>query len=141
VSLWLLDRFAPNLLPAAFARKRLFDALLLARLQIEGVPLDFLDDVFLLYLSLEPSQCVFDGLAILNSNLSQPIHPPSGCNRFSIITYFGGYGDVSIVYYRSSETLLSSEGDAYLFSMLRDKEGNRDRLPVILYLPEGEPLI
>ena len=102
VSLWLLDRFAPNLLPAAFARKRLFDALLLARLQIEGVLLDFLDAVFLLYLSLEPSQCVFDGLAILNSNLSQTIHPPSGCNRFSIITYFGGYGDVSIVHNRIS---------------------------------------
>jgi len=97
VSLWLLDRFAPNLLAAAFACKRLLYALLLARFQIEGVFLDFLDDVFLLYLSLEPSQRVFNGLAILNSNLSQSIHPPSGCNRLPIITYFGGYGDVSIV--------------------------------------------
>jgi hypothetical protein len=50
-----------------------------------------------LYLSLESSQRVFNGLAVLNSNLSQSIHPPSGCNRLPIITYFGGYGDVSIV--------------------------------------------
>ena len=104
---FLLDRFPSNLFPAAFPGKRLFDALLLARFQIEGVLLDFLNDVFLLYFSLESSQRVFDRLAILNSNLSQSIHPPSGCTRFSIITYFGGYGDVSVVYYRSSETLLS----------------------------------
>jgi hypothetical protein len=52
-------------------------------------------------LSLEASQRIFDGLAILNPNLSHSIHPPSGCNRLSIITYFGGYGDVSIMFYAS----------------------------------------
>jgi len=38
---------------AALARQRFFDALLLARLEIEGVTLHFLDDVLLLDFALE----------------------------------------------------------------------------------------
>ena len=58
----------------------------------------FLDNVFLLDLSLEAPKCIFDGFTILNPNLSQSTHPHSGCDRFLIITYFGDYGDLSTVF-------------------------------------------
>jgi hypothetical protein len=93
----LLYRLAPDLFAVPLASERLFDALFLARLQIKGMFLDLFDDVFLLDLPLETAQRIFNGLAVLNSNLGHSVHPPSGCNRFSIITYFGGYGDVPIV--------------------------------------------
>jgi len=54
----LLDFLVP-LLPVAFARQRFLGALLLAWLQIEGVPLDLFDDVFLLDFSLKPPQGAF----------------------------------------------------------------------------------
>lgn len=98
VANFLLYRFSSNFLPAALSRQRLLNAFLLARFQVEGVFLDFLNDVFLLDLSFEAPQRIFDGLAILNSNFRHSIHPQSGCDRLSIITYFGGYGDVSIVF-------------------------------------------
>jgi len=58
----------------------------------------FLDYVFLLDLSLESPQRIFDGFTILNPNLGQSTHPHSGCDRVLIITYFGNYGDLSIVF-------------------------------------------
>ena len=67
---------------------------------------DFLDDVFLLDFSFETPQSVFDGFTILNSNFRQLVHPQSGCNRPTIITYFDGYGDVSIVFGARRKTLL-----------------------------------
>ena len=94
----LLDRFSTDFLAAALPRKCLLDAFFLARLQVKGVFFDFLNDVFLLNPSFESPQRVFDGLSILNPNLSQSIHPPSGCNRPSIITYFGGYGHLSTLF-------------------------------------------
>jgi hypothetical protein len=66
------------LFTAAFSCQRLFDPLLLARLQVEGVFLNFLDDVFLLNLTFEPSQRVLDGFAILYSNFRHSLHPHSG---------------------------------------------------------------
>lgn len=48
----------PGFLPATLARQGFFHALLLARLQIKGVSLDLLDDVFLLYFALETAQCI-----------------------------------------------------------------------------------
>ena len=33
--------------------------------------LDFLDDVFLLHFTLEPAQCIFQGLTFLNADFSQ----------------------------------------------------------------------
>ena len=42
-----------DFLAAALAGKSLFDALFLPRLQVEGMLLHFLDDVFLLHLPLE----------------------------------------------------------------------------------------
>jgi hypothetical protein len=59
-----------NLFPASLPRQSLLDPLLLARLQVEGMPFDFLDDVFLLHFSFEASECVLDRLALLNSHFS-----------------------------------------------------------------------
>src|SRR6266568_2294656 len=59
------------LLPVSFAGQRLLGPELLARLQIEGVPLDFLDDVLLLDLSLEAAKGVFQRFALLKLNFSQ----------------------------------------------------------------------
>jgi len=102
----LLDGFPPDFLAASLAGQRLLDAFFLARFQVEGMLLHFLNDVFLLNLSFKATQRIFDGLAILKSNLGQSVHPPSGCNRISIITYFDGYGDVSIVLRAGRQAIL-----------------------------------
>ncbi len=53
---WISISAVPAILFAvAFASERLLDSLLLPRLQVEGVPLDVLDDVFLQYLLLKAS--------------------------------------------------------------------------------------
>lgn len=74
-SFLLLDRLPANLLAAALASECLFDALLLARFQVEGMLLHFLDNIFLLNLSFEAPQRIFNGLAVLNSNLCQSDTP------------------------------------------------------------------
>lgn len=48
-----------------FTSQRLFDPLLLARLQIEGMLFDVLDDVFLLDFTLEASESAFKRLAFV----------------------------------------------------------------------------
>ena len=65
-----------SLLPIAFAGQRLLDAELLARLQVEGVPFDFPDDVLLQNLPLEAAERVLQRLAFLELYLSQ-VAPPS----------------------------------------------------------------
>jgi hypothetical protein len=55
----------------ALARQRRFNSLLLARLQIESVPLDFFDDVLLQNLALEAPERVLKGFTILNVDLGQ----------------------------------------------------------------------
>src|SRR5262249_16832848 len=59
----------------ALARQRLLHTALFARLEIEGVPFYFLNNVFLLYLPLETSQGIFQRLALLYSNFCQSKHP------------------------------------------------------------------
>jgi hypothetical protein len=66
-----LLRFFASLLAIALARQCRLYALLLAGLQVVGVTLDFLDDVFLLYLPLEPAKSVFQRLAFLYTNFCQ----------------------------------------------------------------------
>jgi len=75
--LFLLFRLFPGLFPATLARQRFFHALLLAGLQIKGVSLDLLDNVFLLHLALEPAQGIFEGLTLLQSDFSQSTTPPN----------------------------------------------------------------
>ena len=62
-------------LPAALARERFLHALLLTGFQIKGVPLDLLDDVFLLHLPLEPAQSILEGFTLLKSDFRQELHP------------------------------------------------------------------
>ena len=61
----------PCLLAITFTCERFFHTLALAWLQVEGVTLDFLDDVLLLNLSLETAQSIFERLAFLHSNFCQ----------------------------------------------------------------------
>ncbi len=68
--------FLACLLATAFASQRGLHALLLARLQVKGVALDLLDNVFLLYLSLEATQGVLEGFTLLKPNFCQTKTPP-----------------------------------------------------------------
>jgi len=54
-----LFRFFANLLPSTLSRQGLFDAALCAGLEVEGVALHFLNDVFRLNLALEATESVF----------------------------------------------------------------------------------
>ena len=66
--------FLAELLSGTFAGQRLFHSAFGARLQIEGVTFDFLDDVLGLHLALEPAQCILDRLSFLQSNFCQTYH-------------------------------------------------------------------
>jgi hypothetical protein len=66
-----LFRFFAGLFAIAFAREGFLHATLFTWFQIEGVTLDFLDNVFLLDLPLKAAQSIFKGFALLNSNLCQ----------------------------------------------------------------------
>src|SRR4051794_643845 len=59
------------LLPVSFAGQRLLGPELLARLQIEGMPFDLFNDVFLLNLPLEAAKGVFKRFALLKLNFCQ----------------------------------------------------------------------
>jgi len=57
--------FFTGLLTIAFARQSFLHATLFAGLQIEGMPLHFLNDVLLLYFTFETAQRVFKRFALL----------------------------------------------------------------------------
>jgi hypothetical protein len=63
-----LVQLPPLLFAETLARKCLLRAALLARLHVITVLFDFLDDVFLLHLALEPPQSIFQGLTFLNTD-------------------------------------------------------------------------
>jgi hypothetical protein len=63
-----------DLLAIPLASEGFLHALLLTGLQVEGVALDFLDNVFGLHLALETAQSILEGFAFLNSNLCQSKH-------------------------------------------------------------------
>ena len=65
-----------SFLPAALARQRFFHTLLFAGLQVKGVTLNLLDDVFLLHFALETAQCIFEGFSLLQSNFCQRTDTP-----------------------------------------------------------------
>jgi hypothetical protein len=60
-----------SFLAIPLARQSRLYASFLTGFQVVGVTLDFLDDVFLLYLPLKPAQRIFERLAFLNANLCQ----------------------------------------------------------------------
>jgi hypothetical protein len=63
--------FFTYLLAVALACERFLDALLLAWFQVEGVALNFLDDVFRLHFALEATECILKGFAFLDTNFCQ----------------------------------------------------------------------
>ena len=58
------------------ASQRGFHTLFFAGLQVVGVALYLLDDVFLLHLAFEPAQSVLEGLALLKPNICQARYTP-----------------------------------------------------------------
>ncbi len=67
------------LFAVALAGKGLFGATLFTRFQVKRVPLDFLNNVFLLNLAFEAAQRTFKSFTILQMDFGQlEISPPSG---------------------------------------------------------------
>lgn len=64
------------LLAQSLSRERLFHTGLFSWLHVKAVPLDFLDDVFLLDLALESSQRIFQGFTFLNRYFCQVVFTP-----------------------------------------------------------------
>jgi hypothetical protein len=60
-----------TLFPVALAREGFLGALLFTRFQVEGMSLDFLDDVLVLDFALEAAQRAFQGFSILDVDFSQ----------------------------------------------------------------------
>jgi len=74
-----LFRFASEFLSVPLPRQSLLGPALVTRLQIEGVLLDVLDDVFLLNLPFEPAEGALDGFAFLQFDFSHALkHPLTG---------------------------------------------------------------
>ena len=71
----LIRCLASAFLAVALASERGFDPLFLARLQIERMLLDFLDDVLLLDLPFEAAKGVFKRLPFLDPHFRHTIHP------------------------------------------------------------------
>ena len=64
------------LLPAALAGQCFFHPLFFAWLQVKGVTLDLLDDVFLLHFALKATQCILEGFALVKSDFRQLNYTP-----------------------------------------------------------------
>ena len=68
---WMLFDFPATLLPVPFAGERLLHPFLFTRLQIEGMPFDFFNDVFLLHLPLEAPERVLQSFTFLEPDFRQ----------------------------------------------------------------------
>jgi hypothetical protein len=67
----LLFDFPATLFPVPLAGKGSLNPFLFSRLQIEGMPFDLFDDVFLLYLPFEAAEGVFQRFPLLEPYFSQ----------------------------------------------------------------------
>jgi hypothetical protein len=65
-----------NFLAGALASQRGLNAFLLTGLQVKGVALDLLNNVFLLHLALETAKRVLEGFTLLQSNFRQTEYTP-----------------------------------------------------------------
>ena len=65
-----------SLFATPFPCQSFLDTLFFAGLQVKGVALNLLDNVFLLHLALETSQRVFEGFSLLNSDFRQTYYTP-----------------------------------------------------------------
>ena len=68
--------FFACLFSGALARERGLHTLFFAGLQVEGVSLNLLDDVFLLHLALEAAQSILEGFTLLKPHFCQNLHTP-----------------------------------------------------------------
>jgi hypothetical protein len=66
----------PSFFATSFPCQGFLDTFFFAGLQVKGVALNLLNDVFLLHLALETSQRVFEGLTLLNSDFRQTNYTP-----------------------------------------------------------------
>ena len=73
--------FFTRFLASTLASKSGFDTLFLAGLQVEGVALDLLDNVFLLHLALETAQSILEGFPLLKPYFCQTDTPPDSSGR------------------------------------------------------------
>src|SRR5579872_7045990 len=73
--------FFTRLLTGPLPSQRGFYTLLFAGLQVEGVTLDLLDDVFLLHLALEAAKSILEGFTLLKPNFGQTYTPPDSSGR------------------------------------------------------------
>ena len=70
--------FLTRLLAVTLASERRFHSLFFAGLQVVGVTLDLLDNVFLLHLALQTPQRVLEGFSLLDPYFCQSLlHPPT----------------------------------------------------------------
>src|SRR5260370_1448146 len=74
----------PLLLAQSLPRKRFFGPALLAGFHVEAMLLDFLDDVFLLHLTLKTPQGVLQGFTLLDDDFSHCISSPP--IRFGLVS-------------------------------------------------------
>ena len=70
-----------NFLASALASQRGFYTFLLTGLEVKGVALDLLNNIFLLHLALEAAQGVLEGFTLLQSNFRQTDTPPNPSGR------------------------------------------------------------
>src|SRR3954453_7293710 len=73
--------FLARLFAGPLASQLSFHTLLLAGLQVKGVTLDLLDDVFLLHLALKAPKSVLEGFSLLKPNFCQTYTPPDSSGR------------------------------------------------------------
>ena len=69
--------FFARLLASTLASESSLDTLFLTGLQVKGVALDLLDNVFLLHLALETTQRILERLALLKPHFCQTHTPPN----------------------------------------------------------------
>lgn len=68
--------FFPRLLATALASQCFLHSLLFARLQVKGVALDLLNDVFLLHFALKSAERILERLTLLDSYFCQTYYTP-----------------------------------------------------------------
>src|SRR5437868_42653 len=76
-----LIRFSADFFSGTLSRQSLLHSALLARLQVVGVTLHFLNDVLRLHLALEATKGVLQRLTLLQSNFCQIHHPQTSPDR------------------------------------------------------------
>jgi hypothetical protein len=68
-------------LPGALTSQRGLHTLFFAGLQVKGVTLDLLDDVFLLHLAFKAAQSILEGFSLLKPHFCQTDTPPDSSGR------------------------------------------------------------